>query len=140
MFIHQMLSQLALVVDALLVPTFDTLRAIILMLAWADDLGHPDLWNCICGFYRHMIPEFIGNGDIPFHAEFFDAVDQIARTHNFTSINHRVDVFEPWAEQLPRCHEMQAGTEHIIQEYWERTPRWLVGYAASAPQDDIREI
>lgn len=119
--IDRIFAQLALF------PTLDSLQALILMLAWADNLGHPDLWNNVCGFYRHMIPELIDRGSIPFHEDFFATVDQIARRREFPGINIRVDVFEPWTDQLPRFDAMQAEKARMAQDYWGSMPKLLRG-------------
>jgi hypothetical protein len=84
-----------------LFPSFKLVETVILLLAWADDLGLSEFWNYICHFYRFMIPELIRSGNIPFHEELFDAVDQLAQVREFKSTNQREDVFQSWRETRP---------------------------------------
>lgn len=108
-------------------PDFKTLSALILMLAWADQLQNVALWNTLGDFYRHMIPAFIERGEIPFYDEVFDAVDDYARTREFTKLNVRHDRFTSWREQLPRCQQMIEDQEELERLEFALTPRTFIG-------------
>ena len=84
------------------VPTFETLQAIILMLAWADADRNAVFWNNICALYRQMLPEFILDGDIPYCDELFSAIDEIAKARYFIGGIAPKDMPHSWEEELPR--------------------------------------
>ena len=68
-------------------PTFETLQAIVLLLAWADAIRGPALWNSTCDFYRYMIPHFIIRAHVPCHEDLFDVVDDFARIREYPKAN-----------------------------------------------------
>jgi len=78
---------------------FELLQAIILMLAWADTNGDPELWNDLCDFYDSMIPNFILDEDIHIRFKLLDVVDDYAR--------HRIKV--PFREPImpPKAWELK---------------------------------
>ena len=104
-------------------PVFESLAAVIIMLALADDIQNIDLWNNFCRFYRHMIPSFIDRGQIPFHEEIFDVVDLFARERVFVHLDDREDRLVSWRDELPRCDEMIAAR----RAYFESMPKILIG-------------
>ena len=78
-------------------------------------------------FYRHMIPAFIERGVIPFYDEVLDAVDDYARTREFTKLNVRHDRFTSWREQLPRYRQMIEDQEELERLEFALTPRTFIG-------------
>jgi hypothetical protein len=108
-----------------LFPCFKLVETIILLLAWADDLGQQEFWNYIRQFYRFMIPELVRSGNIPFHEELFDAVDQLAQIREFRSPNRREDVFQSWRETRP---DRELKREKVLQEMTE----YFNSFSASA--------
>jgi uncharacterized protein (DUF1786 family) len=66
-------------------------------------------------------------GDIPCHADFFDAIDRIALNREFTSANNRMDTFKYWKDELPRYQRMKAEREQKVQEHWDSMPKHLIG-------------
>ena len=108
-------------------PNFDLCRALVLMLAWADNIGNPDFWNPVCAFYREMIPVLIDREDVPLYSEVFDAIDVYAQPRIFSAVNMPDNRFQSWREELPRYETMKAEQEATLAEYWNNIPKILIG-------------
>ncbi len=106
-----------------LFPSLAQLEAIILLLGWADDIGNSELWNYICGFYRHMIPELIRVGNVPFFDELCDLIDDVAQLRTFNSVNYRKDIYQSWRDDRPK---------HLIRQ--DELTREMVEYFNSMKQ------
>lgn len=120
-------------------PDFKTLQAIILLLGWANHIQNHYFWNRICELYRFMIPAFLERDNIPCHEDFLDAVDDIARHREFSSVNVRVETFKSWRDEIPRYHKLVSENEKINQEQWG----WLkTSYTGSGLDFDepVREV
>ncbi len=65
-----------------------------------------------------MIPEFLLHDNIPCHADFLTAVDQIALRREFTSVNVRVEAFKSWRDELPRYWQLASKNNKIFDEQW----------------------
>ena len=83
-------------------PNFSTLQAIILLLGLAENSQDRSFWNSTCELYREMLPEFILSEDIPFKAELFGAIDDIARTYDIAYVNkNKQNDLTSWTDKLP---------------------------------------
>jgi len=59
--------------------TFELFETIILMLAWADAEGDPELWNETCEFYYYIVPDLVWADDIRLRFELLDIVAEYAQ-------------------------------------------------------------
>jgi hypothetical protein len=109
-------------------PSFELLMAIVLTMGWADSIGSHILWNDLGDLYRHMVPELISSGQIPFHEEVFELVDDFALVREFAAFNKREDRRLSWTEQLPRLQEMASAVEQERDTMWENTPKIVRSY------------
>jgi len=92
-----------------------TLQAIVLLMAWADEIMNVEFWNNCCDLYRHLLPEFIMEIDTPFKDEIFDSVDAYALNRSFPAVNRREDIFKSWKEELPRFQKLLS--EYYLQQF-----------------------
>lgn len=76
-------------------PSFNMLQALILLLALFDELHDDENWNETCMVYRLMLRDFEERGEIPHQADFFAAVDAIARYRCRLSVNYVIKVHHP---------------------------------------------
>lgn len=88
-------------------PTFETLQAIVLLLAWADAIRSPALWNSTCDFYRYMISHFIIRAHVPCHQDLFDVVDDFARIREYPKANLCKRRYKSWRGERKRLRRMQ---------------------------------
>jgi hypothetical protein len=108
-------------------PSFELLQALILMLAWADNIRNPYLWNKICEFYRFMIPDLIDCGSIPCYEDYLSAIDDIALFREFTGANSYIDNRKCWKDELPRYEQMKVEREEQWYENLRNTPKAFAG-------------
>ena len=111
-FIEEMFQQLSLF------PCLELVEVIVLMLAWADDIGNPKLWNHVCTFYRAMIPELIRENNLMFHEELLELVDDIAQVRDFKSVRFRENVYQSWRDEGPEHFINQDRVRFEMLEFW----------------------
>ena len=58
---------------------FETLEAIVFMLAWCDEIGDEIAWTTICGRYRKALPNMLFEGIPEHHHPLLDAIDDHLR-------------------------------------------------------------
>ncbi len=101
-----------------LFPSLALVEVIVLMLAWADDVGNSEFWNHICAFYRAMVPELVRCGHIPFHEELLELVDGFAQMRDYGSVTLRTDIHQSWRDLEPKHFVNQDRVRLEMLEYW----------------------
>lgn len=78
---------------------FELFETIILMLAWADAEGDPELWNETCEFYYYIIPDLVWADDLRLRFELLDIVAEYAQKQK--KIPYRKPILSKylWREQ-----------------------------------------
>jgi len=78
---------------------FEIFETIILMLAWADAEGDPDLWNEICEFYYYVIPELVWADRLRLRFELLDIVAEYAQKQQKVPYRKPVLAKYQWRQQ-----------------------------------------
>ncbi|WP_298195863.1 hypothetical protein [Novosphingobium sp.] len=113
--------------DVLARPSLEGLLGVVLLLGWADALQNYELWNEVCRLYRQLIPRLWEAGDIPFLDELLDAVDGIAATRSFPTVNRREEHFTSWRLEMDRIEEERKSAAAEVAKYWKSLPKYLRG-------------
>lgn len=90
--------------------TFELFETIILLLAWADAEGDPDLWNETCDFYYYIIPDLVLADDIRLRFELLDIVAEYAQKQQKV----------PYRKPLLSKHRWREQTEILQSKLTER--------------------
>ena len=122
---------------------FETLEAIVFMLAWCDEIGDEASWTTICGRYRAALPNMLFEGIPEHHHPLLDAIDDYARTIEFLYAR-RVRSKRSWRTAIPKARKIRKQGAIAIQQHWENFPREFTfrfdpscaGDGARSPDED----
>lgn len=78
---------------------FELFETIILMLAWADAEGDPELWNETCEFYYYIILDLVWADDIRLRFELLDIVAEYAQKQQKVPYRKPILSKHLWREQ-----------------------------------------
>lgn len=101
---------------------FETLEAIILMLAWCDEIGDEVSWTTICERYRAALPNMLFEGIPEHHHPLLDAIDDYARIIEF-QYARRVRSKRSWRTAIRKARKIRKQGASAIQQHWETFPR-----------------
>ncbi|ABC64267.1 MULTISPECIES: hypothetical protein [Sphingomonadales] len=101
---------------------FETLEAIVFMLAWCDEIGDEIAWTTICGRYRKALPNMLFEGIPEHHHPLLDAIDDYARTIEFRYAR-RVRSKQSWRTAVPKARKIRKQGAIEAQHDWEALPR-----------------
>ena len=78
---------------------FEQIETVVLMLAWADAEGDPELWNEICEFFYYIIPDLVWDDGIRVRFDLLDIIVEYAQKQQ--KVPYRKPVLSKylWREQ-----------------------------------------
>ncbi|WBY17995.1 hypothetical protein PF049_14025 (plasmid) [Erythrobacteraceae bacterium WH01K] len=113
---------------------FETLEAIVFMLAWCDEIGDEASWTTICCRYRAALPNMLFEGIPEHHHPLLDAIDDYARTIEFRYAR-RVRSKRSWRTAIPKARKIRKQGAIAVQQHWEACPK-EVTFRINPPSED----
>ena len=111
---------------------FELFETIILMLAWADAEGDPELWNETCDFYYYIIPDLVWASDLRLRFELLDIVAEYAQKQQKV----------PYRKPLLSKHLWREQTEILQSKLTERYAALMHSHLLffqKEEMDDVRQ-